>query len=107
VSDSNRHSDRKEKIMKIANTINAVIDATASEPETITLEDLAAVHGGSGMVGPQRPGQRPDNHTSSSSEHPFGLAPYSPPLEIPSIPGPQLFDPGISFDPGFSGGDSY
>jgi hypothetical protein len=92
--------------MKITSTIDSIIDAaqTSSEPDQVTLDELASVHGGSGLLTLSRP-SKPDQHSNSQ---PYGLSPYSPPLEIPNIPSPielGTIDVGFhDFDPGIGTG---
>lgn len=73
-------------------------DTIASEPADISLEELANIYGGSGMVGAPAPKPRKQNNTSGSSGSGSGSTsePYSPPVSIPNIPSEPLY----MFDPG-------
>ena len=85
-----------------------------TEPTEISLEQLALIYGGSGMVGFQPPKpEKPSNRKNTSSGSGGGGdasivgAPYTPPVEIPNIPSQPIeyfaMDPG-PFSMGGDGG---
>jgi hypothetical protein len=89
---------------------NSPTATPSPEPAEISLEELASIYGGSGMVGmttPKSDKRKSNNGTSGGGSGAGNSDPYAPPVVIPNIPSEPLhtFDGGSFFGDG--GGAGY